>query len=638
MKFRLLLGITLLGLHLSTPPLLNAQTLTGNKTIGSGGDYSTLAAAISDLNTKGVSGTLTFLINSDLTETGIHEITTTSLNGTNKLIIKPAAGKTPVVTFGSLTTSGNGGNACLAVSGAASNVGNITIDGSNTDGGTTRDMTFIINDGTAGRYVIRLNGETDNVAIKNLKIQTTAMMATTSNGTRTYGIYSVASSTAAADNLNITNCQIGSPTASFYYGIYKPDGGTVPYGNALTVANNIVYAQHKGLSIWGTDGTSNINNNSVSIIGHPTGAYVQNSINGIYVESWKGTLNVFNNKIVTLKAKALTQTAAKPLYGILVYYATGTGVTGQTANVYNNFVSDFSYTGDASTLTTYPSEIDGIAVDATDQTVNVYHNTVYLNGENITANPTAGIRVYDDAGLSANIKNNIVVNAVNNDISYAIYADPIVNGCLKSSDYNDLLVAGTYANLAYYNGVKQKTFAAWKTASGKDANSINTHPASPFGGAGQLTSVTDLHWTSKPNVSFAGTPIALVAKDIDGDVRSTTKPYMGADEGAPLTGVINQNSVNAENFILYQNYPNPFNPSTTIKYSLPSESRVELIITNLLGQVVEKLVSGIKSLGVHEVKFEAGNLPSGIYFYSINAKSIDGTGTFKSVNKLMLMK
>lgn len=616
MKFRLLLGIAIFSISLSAPGYLNAQALTGSKTIGAGGDYASLAAAITDMNTKGVSGSLTFLINSDLTETGVHEITTTTLNGTNKLVIKPAAGKTPTVSFTALTTSGNGGNAGLAVSGATTNVGFITIDGSNTDGGTTRDMTFSLNDATGGRYGIRLNGETDNVTIKNLKIIPAAFMATTSSGSRTYGIYAVASATAAADNLTITNCQIGSNTTAFYYGVYKPDGGSFPYGSTLNISGNNIFAQHKGMSIWGSDGISNINNNSVSIIGHPTGAYVQNSINGIYAESWKGTLNIFNNKAVTLKAKAVTQTSLKPLYGILVYYASGSGITGQTANVYNNFVSDFSYTGDASTLA---SEIDGIALDALDQIVNAYHNTVYLNGEAITSNPCSGIRVYDDAGMQADVKNNIIVNTVNHDSAYAIYCNPIVNGCLKTSDYNNLFVAGANANLGNYNGTKTKTLAAWKTASAKDANSININPASPFGGSGQLTSVTDLHWTSKPSASFAGTPIAAVTKDIDGDTRSTSKPYMGADEGAPLTAVQKQEDICPDMFSLNQNYPNPFNPATVISFNLKEASDVSLKVYDILGKEAATLVNGNLTSGIYTVNFDASKLASGVYIYTLKA-------------------
>lgn len=93
-----------------------------------------------------------------------------------------------------------------------------------------------------------------------------------------------------------------------------------------------------------------------------------------------------------------------------------------------------------------------------------------------------------------------------------------------------------------------------------------------------------------------------------------------------------------EGYQLMQNYPNPFNPSTTIKYALPLESRVNIVISNSLGQIVRTLVNGVKPSGVHEVKFDAGNLPSGIYFYSMEAKAVDGSKTFKSVNKLILMK
>ncbi|MCX6169765.1 MAG: T9SS type A sorting domain-containing protein [Ignavibacteriales bacterium] len=630
MKSRLLIGILLLLSVLFIAPIsVNAQTLTGNKIVGTGGDYTSLAAAITDINTKGVAGTLTLLINGDLTETGVHEITSTTLTGTNNLIIKPNTGKTPTVTFTALTTSGTGGNAGLAVSGATTNVGNITVDGSNTTNGTTRDMTFALNDAAAGRYGFRLNGETDNITIKNLKIIAAAILPTTASGSRTYGVYAVASSTAAADNLTVTNCQIGSNTAPFYYGLYKPDGGTFPFGSTLTVSKNEVFAQHKGLSIWGTDGTSNINDNTISMMGHPTGAYVQNSVNGIYVETWKGTLNVFNNKLIALNCKAVTQTATKALYGILVYFASGYSITGQTANVYNNFISNFSYAGDA---TTTASEVIGIAVDALDNNVNVYFNTVYMS--NVTTNPVYGIRVYDDAGLSANVKNNIIVNTVNQDNAYAIYVDPIVNNALKTSDYNDLIVTGASANVGYYNSAKYKAMTDWKTASGKDANSISINPANPFGAAGQLTSLTDLHWVSKPAASFGGTPITGFTTDIDGTTRSTTKPYMGADEGAALTSVKLDGNIIPTEFALEQNYPNPFNPSTVINYKLSSNAHVTLKVYDILGKEVATLVNEFQQAGAYKASFSTLNssLASGIYLYRLQA------GSFVDVKKMILAK
>lgn len=91
-------------------------------------------------------------------------------------------------------------------------------------------------------------------------------------------------------------------------------------------------------------------------------------------------------------------------------------------------------------------------------------------------------------------------------------------------------------------------------------------------------------------------------------------------------------------FKLEQNYPNPFNPSTTIRYAIPVESEVKLTICNPLGQTIRTLVNEIKTVGCYEVKFDAGDLPSGIYFYFITAKSTDGTKNYKKVNKLILLK
>ena len=71
-------------------------------------------------------------------------------------------------------------------------------------------------------------------------------------------------------------------------------------------------------------------------------------------------------------------------------------------------------------------------------------------------------------------------------------------------------------------------------------------------------------------------------------------------------------------FALAQNYPNPFNPVTTIEYALPASGHVELKVFNVLGQTVSTLVDGYETAGTHRVEFDAGSLPSGIYFYRIS--------------------
>lgn len=98
-----------------------------------------------------------------------------------------------------------------------------------------------------------------------------------------------------------------------------------------------------------------------------------------------------------------------------------------------------------------------------------------------------------------------------------------------------------------------------------------------------------------------------------------------------VTDVKEVSSVPAQ-YSLSQNYPNPFNPSTTIEFSLPASSNVELKIFNLLGQEVAQLLNEEFEAGTYNVNFNAQNLSSGIYFYTINAEN------FSSTKKMILMK
>lgn len=90
-------------------------------------------------------------------------------------------------------------------------------------------------------------------------------------------------------------------------------------------------------------------------------------------------------------------------------------------------------------------------------------------------------------------------------------------------------------------------------------------------------------------------------------------------------------------FALEQNYPNPFNPSTKINYSLAVDSRVTLKIYDVLGQEVVTLLNSTISAGSHEVIFNAANLNSGVYFYTIEANGTDGKN-FTSTKKMILTK
>lgn len=97
-------------------------------------------------------------------------------------------------------------------------------------------------------------------------------------------------------------------------------------------------------------------------------------------------------------------------------------------------------------------------------------------------------------------------------------------------------------------------------------------------------------------------------------------------------------------FGLIQNYPNPFNPTTTIQYAIPnvtsglSLSKVQLKIYDLLGREVAELVNENQSAGNYEVKFNASDLTSGIYFYRLQVYASGRAVSFSEIKKMILMK
>jgi subtilisin-like proprotein convertase family protein len=85
-------------------------------------------------------------------------------------------------------------------------------------------------------------------------------------------------------------------------------------------------------------------------------------------------------------------------------------------------------------------------------------------------------------------------------------------------------------------------------------------------------------------------------------------------------------------YVLEQNYPNPFNPVTKIKYGLPENANVKLIIYDILGSEISVLVNEHKTANTYEVEFDASRLPSGVYFYKLE------TDNFTFTKKMLLIK
>jgi len=154
-----------------------------------------------------------------------------------------------------------------------------------------------------------------------------------------------------------------------------------------------------------------------------------------------------------------------------------------------------------------------------------------------------------------------------------------------------------------------------------------------FVGADQYT-VTDFNNGGK-TVNL-GNAVGLGITDGDNIVATTTDSVGNTSEFSSLDTVVTDIAEIINNlpkaYALYQNYPNPFNPVSKIKYDIPQISFVTIIVYDVLGSEITTLVNEERPIGSYEVEFEATGLPSGIYFYRIQA------GSFIETKKMVLMK
>ena len=142
-------------------------------------------------------------------------------------------------------------------------------------------------------------------------------------------------------------------------------------------------------------------------------------------------------------------------------------------------------------------------------------------------------------------------------------------------------------------------------------------------------------------VEVEGPSVVLrcTATDTSGNAATAeaTPPLPGGDDstdkaGDPTVQAPVVQSTIPNDFSLEQNYPNPFNPVTTIRYSLPVVQHVTVTLFDALGREVAMLVNEQKTPGRHEVVFDAGILPSGVYLYRLQA------GPYTETKKLLLAK
>ncbi|MBK8549814.1 MAG: T9SS type A sorting domain-containing protein [Ignavibacteria bacterium] len=105
-----------------------------------------------------------------------------------------------------------------------------------------------------------------------------------------------------------------------------------------------------------------------------------------------------------------------------------------------------------------------------------------------------------------------------------------------------------------------------------------------------------------------------------------------AGRTAKSTNIVSQNVKIPEGYFLGDNFPNPFNPSTNIKFSITEKSFVKLVIYNSSGKEVDRLLNQSLLAGTYQLKWNAENQTSGVYFYRIE------TENFSAIKKMILIK
>lgn len=543
--------------------------------------YTSLSAAVADINTNGVGGDITLLISSDITETANVGLGVNT-NGFN-ITIRPDADVDRTITFTQLgdNTSPTGHlvigypTSGLTVAWSDANTiatNNVTIDGYSL-GGSTKRLKITNANTTYGSRVIAVVGACQNTTIKNCIV-----INTTTNASSPTAIVGVIRKGTAIEvipgNLTIENNTITCTVSAVGMGFRMTTNGT-PTGtvtsSGFVCKNNIISAQRRDVELNYVNG-GQIYGNTISLV-QPTSTALGY---GIWTSTGcAGIFNIYNNKVV-----AASCSGADVVAGGQRVLSLGGSVT---CNVYNNMFAGMNRGG----TTTY----------AINQTYcfygcvgKIYNNTFYMPALSIKTNSG----YYSAIQLSTSnpeIKNNIFISE----------EDGMVNTFVSA------VTTGASENNIFYNRAgntkslivgTNSTLSAYQTANPtKDILSKNVNVNFLDATNGDL-SITG---ASLQDANLAVPLLATVPTDIFGTVRAATT-YAGAHE-ALLPFVVSSVKDVEQTFRI-------MHTASGIQVDLDGEAAIELYAVN--GMMIDKTkVSGTYS---HD-------LNNGVYIIRVNGKA-----------------
>jgi hypothetical protein len=516
--------------------------LSGDYTVGATGYFNTITAAVNALNSNGVSGPVRFLLCDALYTTNetfpvTFNITSNLPTSVNTVTIKPNTGVTSLIR--GAPANDNNCNPVLIINNSF-----IIIDGSNSEAGTSRDLT-----------------------IENISIKVPSVIGIRSSGTTAISGFTV-------KNCNLINGLSDATVPSAL--LFSNTSFTGGYLNNFTIQNNSIQKSYLGISLNGAKVAGNgsgtlISDNDMNTAGtnsiSGTGIYIQgidgitisnnhignfNSVNiatvtGITISSGTSNAIVSENTILNINVTSSTPASVSGInisgtninvYKNSVsniksnnsndYYACGILLSSSTAaanvNVFNNLIYDIAAYGKASI---------GIG---NGYGINIYSGggyNIYFNSVNLASNQTLS------TGVPACLFINSIVSTANClDIRNNIFSIPATVGAnryavlcnapanvFSNLNYNDYFTSGP--NIGYL-GSARSNLLNWQTATGKDQFSVCDDPG--------FMSNTDLQINVNDakcwNVNAGAIPLCSVSTDFNNNLRSTSSCNGACDIGA----------------------------------------------------------------------------------------------------------
>jgi hypothetical protein len=520
-------------------------------------------------------------------------------------------------------------------------------------------------------------GRTDNLIIENTIIRD---LSSTYSSPTIAGIYFIASSTSGS--ATVRNNVVSLSASS------NQPVGTIRGIDYYGYSSNLFYAYYNTVYIGGTDVTGG---SGYGIDKRDAATDYVEKDNAVYVTRSNGTGTgkhyavYFSNITATTFQFDYNDYFVDGTGGVFGYYGTADVLTladwqtatSQDANSISEnpeFVSNLDYRPqDISPLLDAGVSIAGITTDilgdtrGTPPTIGAYENPVFVpinapsylvaladtftvdlswqdnsnnefgfvierkDGDSLSVNPFNPIDTvaadtihYLDTGLSANTT-----------YTYRVYG----YNSSGNSGYSNMAEATTFipVELTSFTAeiAERDVMIKWETATetnnrGFDIERKLDGEWEKLGfieGKGSTTEKSDYSFIDKFTYTSYKGEITYRLKQID---------FAGTYSYSPEVEI--NADFTPKEYTLYQNYPNPFNPTTTIKFSLPFESNVRIAVYNILGELIDVVIDELKEVGFHNYVWNASNLASGIYIYTIDAKAVDGSKSYSSVKKMILMK